>query len=154
MAKEPAHLQGGLFSFRENLMAKTTKDRELVCIFGRENHVFLNATSRTIVGTAYPLKVDEGEDSSIVVKGDADSGDLVSGLEYRFWGRFEDHYRHGPQFVFSNFIASTPVTEEGVVGYLKRLNGIGHKTALKIIETFGLQNAVETFRERIRGAFF
>src|SRR3990172_1117442 len=57
------------------------------------------------------------------LKGEATEGELVAGLEYRFYGRWTEYknQRRGTiekQFVFTTYNQSEPHEREGIIAYL------------------------------------
>jgi hypothetical protein len=81
----------------------------------------------------------------LVVKGDADEGELVSGRRYRFYGRFSNYTnkRTGEkewQFHFQTFVAAVAHDRESVVAYLAAAgagNHLGQATAAKAFDKWG-----------------
>jgi exodeoxyribonuclease V alpha subunit len=66
----------------------------------------------------------------------------------RFFGRWLDHPRHGPQFHFDTFTRFEPASRKGVIRYLTELcPGIGQQRAADLYDAFG-GDAVATLRER------
>ncbi|MCF6138047.1 SF1B family DNA helicase RecD2 [Pseudalkalibacillus berkeleyi] len=58
---------------------------------------------------------------------------------YIFWGDVKDHPKYGTQFVVEFYRKDLPRSEEGMIQYLSSdlFNGIGKKTAEKVIQTLG-----------------
>jgi exodeoxyribonuclease V alpha subunit len=80
-----------------------------------------------------------------VVRGDADEDELKLGLEYRFYGRWKVHKKHGRQFEFKTFVQSQPHGETGIKKYLQTLPGIGEVAAGIMWSNWG-SNSVEMLR--------
>lgn len=77
-----------------------------------------------------------------VVIGQAPSGGLVEGLDYRFLGKWETS-DYGQQFRFIAAVQHTPSTRHGVVQYLKKYApGIGDATAHALCDAFGADEAI------------
>ena len=57
------------------------------------------------------------------VVGNALSGELRPGLQYRFFGRFVQHERFGLQFKFSSFVVESPRDRIGTILYLASWRG-------------------------------
>lgn len=86
------------------------------------------------------------EDGSLV-KGRAESGELVPGLVYQFYGKgWSEHPQHGRQFNFSQFMLKEPLSRHGVTTYLERYAaGVGPVVAAKLWDLYG-QDAVKVLR--------
>ncbi len=69
-------------------------------------------------------------------------------ISYTFEGEIVKHARYGEQFKCLNFTRDSFQNSEGLIYYLSssRFEGIGEKTATKIVETLGL-NAIELIIE-------
>jgi exodeoxyribonuclease V alpha subunit len=113
---------------------------ELVGVFA---HVrFFARDTGYIVGD---LEGVDGNDGQIVC-GQADEGELVSGLTYRFMGRWRTHHKYGRQFEFSTFVKDEPHTQAGVERYLIEIApNVGRQTARRLWQLFG-SNAVAVLR--------
>lgn len=116
------------------------------CEFHRVFTVFENADSRTIIGCAKPsdddaAKIDDEKiekDGTIRLKGDDNEAELVVGLSYRFYGKWDNHHKHGWQFVFRQFVKIEPHSRVGVARYLARYApGIGSTLANRLFDAFG-----------------
>ena len=81
------------------------------------------------------------------VVGNALSGELRPGLQYRFFGRFVQHERFGLQFKFSSFVVESPRDRIGTILYLASLPGIGEVIARRIWDEYGF-DSVRTLREK------
>ena len=72
----------------------------------------------------------------------------------RFWGRWEENPKFGPQFRVERFETIVPNTVEGIERYLASglVAGIGKKYAHKIVEAFGPETfkVIEESPERLR----
>jgi exodeoxyribonuclease V alpha subunit len=80
------------------------------------------------------------EDGTTVI-GQADDGDLVPGLTYQFYGRWEEHPEHGKQFKFSQLSIKEPHSRHGVIAYLIRYaTGVGPAVASRIWDAFGAES--------------
>jgi exodeoxyribonuclease V alpha subunit len=94
--------------------------------------------------------------SGKVVRGSVpESQGLHLKVSYRFLGRWERHYKHGYQFVFTTFVRDTPATKAGVVKYLQQeAPNVGKITAERLWDAFGpeavavLRTNPETVTER------
>lgn len=89
-----------------------------------------------------------------VVKGPADEGDLVRGLPFRFYGRWEEHPKYGRQFAFKVFCVDQPHSREGIVNYLLKFVegcGIGHAKAHALWEAYG-PDAIRVLRTQPKQA--
>ncbi|MDZ5712313.1 SF1B family DNA helicase RecD2 [Jeotgalibacillus haloalkalitolerans] len=67
---------------------------------------------------------------------------------YVFFGKVKEHPRFGPQFIAERFKKELPQTKQGIIHYLSSdlFNGIGRKTAEKIVDTLG-ENAISKIME-------
>lgn len=66
-------------------------------------------------------------------------GDLSDDRTYRFEGKIVEHPRYGQQFQASAYHVNQPTSREGVINFLagKQFEGVGKKTAEKIVELLG-----------------
>ena len=120
------------------------QNQEIVAQFDHEVTSFDNGEAgRTVIGIAY-LNGDAKDE--ITLKGIANERELRDGMEYRFYGHWTTHWKHGKQFHFSSFVSQQPLTPEGIIAYLQQCDGIGESTAWAIYNEFG-GNAVATLRE-------
>lgn len=72
------------------------------------------------------------------VKGRDDKFELTQNNEYRFYGRWEVHHKHGRQFIFQQFVLSQPVSRIGVITYLqKHAPGIGPTLGGRLHDRYG-----------------
>lgn len=78
------------------------------------------------------------------VKGNADPGELVSGLEYRFYGKYEI-YQGKESFAFRSFVPIAPHGRAGVIKYLQQAPHVGLATAEALYKVFG-SNAIKVLR--------
>lgn len=99
------------------------------------------------------------------LKGDSPEGELVSGIEYRFYGKWSEYHnkRTGSvekQFQFQTFTQSEPHEREGIIAYLVQAGqgrGIGPARAAQIFDKWGsecvakLREAPEEVAGKIRG---
>ena len=115
---------------------------EITAAFLEERHVFENDNGATRVVIA---DVQAADNSLITIKGESPAGRLTPGLEYRFYGRWIDHHKHGRQFAFTSYVMETPAGKRAVVVYLKQCKGIGYAVAAKIWDAFG-EHSVEKLR--------
>jgi hypothetical protein len=83
-----------------------------------------------------------------VVKGPIEEGEqLFPGTVYRFLGRWEEHWKHGPQFIFATFVKDEPHSRSGIIAYLtETADGVGVATAEKLWQAYQ-SNAVTMLRE-------
>lgn len=79
------------------------------------------------------------------VKGDADIGELVIGLEYRFYGKYEI-YQGKESFAFRSFVPITPHGRAGVIKYLQQAPNVGLATAEALWDVYESE-AVEVLRD-------
>ncbi len=106
---------------------------ELTGTFRQERHRF---DSGGMIGVL--------EDKNIVV-GNAQEGDLIPGIPYKFVGTWGNHPKYGRQFRFSAFVQQQPHTRHGVVTYLQKLcKGIGETLAHRIVDVFTAEQAIPT----------
>lgn len=85
------------------------------------------------------------EDGTVVL-GAAEDGELIPGLAYQFYGRWEEHAEYGRQFHFRQFVRQEPHSRQGVVAYLTRYApGVGPAVAARLWDAFGSQ-AVKVLR--------
>ncbi len=69
--------------------------------------------------------------------GTAKRGDLLKGVDYRFYGKWGKHPKYGRQFKFTHFVQTEPHSRHGVVAYLQRYaDGVGASIALQLFDTF------------------
>lgn len=88
------------------------------------------------------------------LKGEANEGELVAGLEYRFYGRWTEYknQRMGTvekQFAFQTYTQCEPHEREGIIAYLVQAGqgrGIGPARAAAMFDKWG-SDAVEKLRE-------
>lgn len=88
--------------------------------------------------------VDPGApDQSATLVGEADRGELLTGVSYRFFGKWETG-KHGRQFRFKNWAKGQPHNRIGLVKYLdKYCEGIGPATAGRIFDALGPQSVAK-----------
>lgn len=117
--------------------------REIKARFQRESRVFESddLESRVVIADADLIERDEtGTERTtgrIIIKGEAASGALVFGLEYRFFGRWFTHHLYGEQFHYESFVVDKPATRDAVVNYLRQCKGFGTVRAGKLFDLFG-----------------
>jgi exodeoxyribonuclease V alpha subunit len=88
--------------------------------------------------------------AGVTVKTECLPEELVSGLSYRFYGHWQEHERHGRQFVARTYVRCQPHGKAGVIRYLTttcRWCGVGHATAAKLWDKFG-SDACRIVREQ------
>lgn len=96
--------------------------------------------------------IEEGSGSlgfgpnGIRVKVPCETGDLVQGLSYRFYGSWVTHPKYGKQFHAQTFVTSAPHGRQGVIRYLTQAPNIGKAYARKLWDKFGGE-AVRVVRE-------
>lgn len=83
----------------------------------------------------------------LVVKCECEPDELVSGLSYRFYGRYTEHHKYGRQFVAKTFVRTMPHSRAGIVRYLMQAPRVGQITALALWDKFG-GDAVRILREQ------
>jgi exodeoxyribonuclease V alpha subunit len=81
------------------------------------------------------------------IKGEADPGDFVPGISYRFYGRWgKAHSKYGQAFEFKQVVQQAPHSRFGVVQHLlKYAAGIGPVFAAQLWDAFGT-DAVKMLR--------
>lgn len=80
------------------------------------------------------------------LKGKAPEGDLIPGVPYKFFGKWETHPRHGKQFAFRQYLKTEPHTKYGVVKYLQHsAPHVGPAIAGRLFDAFK-QDAVKILR--------
>lgn len=94
------------------------------------------------------------EDGTTVL-GDVEPGDLICGMTYRFFGKYEApkkakpgqrQYGNGKQFKFRNFTKAEPLSRHGLVNYLARYApGVGPGIAARLHDAYG-SDACRTLR--------
>lgn len=122
---------------------------EVTAKFTGERFRFNNPTGDVIVGNAF-----NDDNFTFTIKGPADEGELVRGIEYRFFGKWVEYKgkKIGPpekQFHFQTFVQLKPATKESIVAYIAehgKGNGIGPGRAAKIYQTFG-DDAIEVCKQ-------
>jgi exodeoxyribonuclease V alpha subunit len=85
----------------------------------------------------------------VIVKCECPPDELVCGLSYRFYGSWNNHERHGKQFLAKTYVRVQPHGRAGVIRYLTTTcagNGVGQQTAIKLWDKFG-GDAVRILRE-------
>jgi len=113
---------------------------ELTAIFRHERHRW---DSTVILDCETP---DKGQ-GPLVVKATAEEGELIVGLTYRFYGRWQKHPKYGPQFHAKTFVRSQPHGQAGVIRYLVQAPHVGQATAATLWERFQ-GDAVRFLREQ------
>lgn len=81
----------------------------------------------------------EYKENEIVVTGNF--GRIQEEVSYKFYGEFKNHPKYGEQFESTRYTQDRPTSREAVISYLSssRFQGIGEKTAEKIVDTIGDQ---------------
>jgi exodeoxyribonuclease V alpha subunit len=114
----------------------------------------VNRTETEHVGTAYKIRWYDDESRVVIaelrtglaVKGQCAPGELQADVSYRFLGRWEDHHRHGLQFVFQTFVPETPASRAGVEKWLRdNARHVGEITAGRLWMKYGPE-AVDVLR--------
>lgn len=82
----------------------------------------------------------------VTIKGKAEEGEIIPGLNYVFTGSWVNHDRYGRQFMFRHFAKTKPHGRRGILAYLKTVPNIGEVTAGRLYDLFG-DKAIETLRE-------
>lgn len=118
--------------------------QELVATFIRERTKFDNDDgSRVVIADA-----TDGAFEQITLKGEADFGELKTGMKYVFFGIWKNHPTYGEQFWFDNFReADVGKDRKSILGYLAamKIPGIGLAKAKKLHDTFG-EDTLEVMR--------
>jgi hypothetical protein len=127
--------------------------------FPRSNACEISGTLSGFLWTSWrdsPGGPDPDTDGAVIakladettVKGPCREGDLEPGTDYRFLGRWEEHHKHGKQFLFSTFCVSEPASRRGIIRYLvKMAPNIGEIRADMLWQKFG-SSAVKVLREQ------
>lgn len=77
------------------------------------------------------------------VMGNCDPSDLVSGITYRFVGKWTESPQFGSQFKFTAFVQHEPHSRNGVVEYLKRYApNVGDSIAHQLVDLYGADRAI------------
>lgn len=87
---------------------------------------------------------------SVSVLGTIPEGELVSQLEYRLYGRWQNDPKFGRQFRLETFVVARPHSRTGTIKYLTQAGkglGLGQATANKLWNTFA-GDAVRILREQ------
>lgn len=87
--------------------------------------------------------------NELTIKGNVRPGGIQEGLSYRFHGYYVDDPKYGRQFTFKNYVQTPGRTRHSVAEYINRTCkscGIGPVTAMKIVDKFGPDHAIETLR--------
>lgn len=82
-----------------------------------------------------------------LVKVESKIDDFTAGLDYRFYGRWVEHYKYGRQFVAKTFVKTQPHNRVGVIRYLMQAPHVGRVIAQGLWDKFGSQ-AVQIVREQ------
>jgi hypothetical protein len=105
--------------------------------------LFVVATGELIVepgektGNEIPGVPAGWESPSVTLVGECERGELIAGVAYRFFGRWETG-KHGRQFRFKNFAKGQPHNRHGLVKYLdKYCSGIGPGIAGRLFDALG-----------------
>jgi len=138
-----------------------TKLEELTLIYRRERirwdeTAILECDPVAEPGTVLPIGGDNGQagffaaDPGVVVKASCQPDELIQGLSYRFYGRWDNHPNHGRQFIAKTFVRVQPHGRGGVIRYLMVTcagHGVGRATAEKLWDKFQ-GDAVRILREQ------
>lgn len=84
--------------------------------------------------------------SGVLVKCQAEIDELRAGLSYRWYGHWQEHHKHGKQFVAKTFVRCQPHGQTGTIRYLMLAPHVGRATATMLWDTFG-GDAVRILRE-------
>ena len=114
---------------------------ELTGVFNREHW---RPADRATTGNTWVMgSLEDGT----TVSGNADVGDLIPGITYRFYGSWEAgrrlkpgqrQYGNGKRFKFVNFVKSEPHSRFGLVHYLAKFApGVGPGIAARLFECYG-----------------
>ncbi|MFO0940113.1 MAG: AAA family ATPase [Pirellulales bacterium] len=138
-----------------------SKNLEIFATFRQERMAFQNETSRCVIARAQlsPKSLEVANsigitDAFITIKGDADEGELVAGVCYRFMGLWKDYTNrnHGTtekQFCFNSFVEHIGHDRQSLINYLAHAgkgNGIGHGKAAKLVDQVGIENVLDFCR--------
>lgn len=103
-------------------------------------------TDRLVIGTFIPRDNDNERDE-VMVKCKTGTDQLVPGMPYRLFGRWENHHKYGPQFAVSNYVKAEPLSRKGIIAYLQQnVTGIGPKIAGQLYDEYG-DEAVRKLRQ-------
>ena len=85
----------------------------------------------------YTVAVFDTEDGSFRIAGSF--AEPRQGAKYRLEGKFTIHARYGEQFSFTSYEELLPEGEDAILEFLSagNIRGIGPKTAMTLVETFG-----------------
>ncbi|MED1204738.1 ATP-dependent RecD-like DNA helicase [Heyndrickxia acidicola] len=114
---------------------KFIKGKHLVTIFHNEQNLY------SVIRVRIQETNENIEDKEAIITGYFPK--IHEEETYIFYGGFQDHPKFGMQFQAKHFKKEIPHTKQGLVTYLSSdlFNGIGKKTAEKIVETLG-ENAI------------
>lgn len=105
---------------------------------------FLQETHRWDETALVTCRQEDGAILKLKVRAAAE--DLVAGLTYSFFGRWQNHFKYGRQFVAQTFTKVTPHDEKGIIAYLLKAPNVGPKIAARLWELFKGE-AVRQLRE-------
>ena len=89
--------------------------------------------------------------NGVSIVGSCDPSIFLSGMEYRFSGRWEEHRTYGQQFRFQTVIAKEPVTAQAVAAYLRKYLydtgcGIGAVKGNRLIAKIGAKDCISVIK--------
>lgn len=117
-----------------------SRNREFKVTFGYEIKAYDNGPGRrTVIGN-----VTDADGESQTIRGYAGELDFVSGVEYRLIGHWKKHPVYGDQFAFSSFISVKPASEDAIVSYLSKTEGITTRIAWQLFEMYDV-DAIDKF---------
>lgn len=145
-------------------MSTSTTLLEITGKYIRERHRFENDGSADVIiadvdiidADASVIDMDTtntNHTSKISIKGEAEYGELIAGIKYRFYGRWRTYKnkRTGQsekQFSFNSFVGLAPAGREAITAYLRSHgagHGLGKVRAERLWELFG-EDAVRVAR--------
>ena len=133
-------------------MAAQSQLQELTLTYRYERIRFANGSEDTGTAILECLKPADDSltdllDNTVIVKCECGPNDFCQGLEYRFYGRWVTHHKHGRQFQAKTFVRTQPHSQQGIIRYLQQAPWVGMAVAKKLWEKFG-SDAVRIMREQ------
>lgn len=123
-----------------------SKLMEITAIFASEKR-FPNCGD-FFIATLKPVNPNDASTfgPTITAVGNAEPDELKPQFTYRFFGKWKDNERFGPQFVLDTWTPAKPHGRAGVVKYLQQCPHIGEATAVQLWNEFNSE-AVRICRE-------
>ncbi len=123
------------------------KLEEITLTFNREYIRFENSNVAILECRQQKEDKDPFFNPGVKVKAECEPDDFVSGLDYRFYGRWVEHEKYGPQFMAKTFVRTQPHGRAGIIRYLMQAPNIGRSHAKTLWEKFE-GDAVRIAREQ------